>query len=123
MRRVVIGIFTAIVVVILFMVLCTFVKRPYETVLLLRFGRLIDEQQQSRIAYNWFFKMPTDSIVRIDKRLHLYTGPLQQVATSNREPISVRTFAAWRIVDPIKFYQTTGGSDQKAKDIIDQKMR
>jgi len=123
MRRVVIGIFTAIVVLILLMVLCTFVKRPYETVLLLRFGRLIDEQDQSRIAYNWFMKMPTDSIVRIDRRLHLYTGPLQQVATSNKEPISVRTFAAWRIVDPVKFYKTTGGSDQKAQDIIDQKMR
>jgi len=123
MRRVVIGIFTAIVVGILLIVLCTFVKRSYETVLLVRFGRLIPEQDQSRLAYNWFLKMPTDSIVRIDRRLHLYTGPLQQVATGNKEPISVRTFAAWRIVDPEKFYRTTGGSDQKARDIIDQKMR
>jgi membrane protease subunit HflC len=123
MRRLVIGVFTVIVIGILFVVLCTFVKRPYETVLLVRFGSLVDESRHVRIAYNWYFKLPTDSVVPIDRRLHLYTGPLQQVATSNREPISVRTFAAWRIIDPVKFYQTTGGSDQKAQAIIDQKMR
>lgn len=123
MRRFVIGLFAVIVVMILFVVLCTFVKRPYEEVLLVRFGSLVDKSRHVKLAYNWYFKFPTDTVVPIDQRLHLYTGPLQQVATAGREPISVRTFAAWRIVEPVKFYQTTGGSDQKARDIIDQKMR
>src|SRR5579862_2331637 len=102
MRRLIIGIFSAIVLAILFVVLCTFVRRPYEQVLLDRFGNLIGENQQVRLMYHWYFKMPTDSVVRIDNRLHLYTGPLQQVATKKHEPISVRTFAAWHIVDPVK---------------------
>ena len=37
MRRLVIGLFVAVVVGVLFVVLCTYVKRPYETVLLNRF--------------------------------------------------------------------------------------
>ncbi len=123
MRRVIIGVFTAVVLAILFVVLCTYVRRPYEEVLLNRFGTLIGQDRQARIAYNWYFKLPTDSVVRIDTRLHLYTGPLQQMATANKEPISIRTFAAWHIVDPVKFYQTTGGgSDQRAKEIMEQKL-
>jgi membrane protease subunit HflC len=123
MRRAIIGIFTAIVLLILFMVLCTFIKRPYEVVLLDRFGRIIPENEQAHLMYNWYFKMPTDSVVRIDKRLHLYTGSLQQIATRNKEPISIRTFAAWHIVDPTKFYYTTGGSDEKAREIMELKLQ
>ena len=46
MKRVVIGIFSAVVLFILFVVLCTFVQRPYEEVLLDRFGTLIPQSQQ-----------------------------------------------------------------------------
>lgn len=124
MRRALIGIISAIVLVVLFIVLCTFVKRPYETILLERFGGLVDEQHQVRIMYNWFLKLPTDRVVPIDRRLHLYTGPLQQLTTSQKESISIRTFAAWRISDPVLFYKATnGGSDQRARDIIEQKLQ
>jgi membrane protease subunit HflC len=122
MRRAVIAVFTAVVIVILFLVLCTFVRRPYERVLLVRFGRLIEDKDQARLAYNWYFKMPTDSVVRIDTRLHLYNGPLQEVPTKEKQTISVRAFAAWKIVDPVKFYNTTTGSDQEAQSRIAQRM-
>jgi membrane protease subunit HflC len=120
MRRVIIGIFTAVVLLVLFVVLCTFVKRPYERVLLVRFGTPIEDAAQARLCYNWFLKLPTDNVVRFDNRLHLYTGPLQEVVTAGKEPISIRTFAAWRIVNPMLFYKQTGGSDEKAQGIIEQ---
>jgi membrane protease subunit HflC len=123
MRRIVIGLFTFLVVFVLFVVLCTFVRRPYETVLINRFGNLIGEQEQVRLMYNWYFKLPTDRVERIDTRLHLYSSPLLQVTTAGREPISIRTFAAWHIVDPMKFYRTTGGSDQRAKEIMETKLQ
>src|SRR5579884_799094 len=98
MRRIVIGIFTAVVLVIAFLVLCTFVRRPYEYVLLDRFGTIIDQDHQTRIvpAYNWYFKLPTDSVVRIDTRIHMYTSPMKEVVTTGSETLSVRTYAAWR---------------------------
>src|SRR5271170_3624243 len=122
MRRVVIGTFTVVVLTIVFLVLCTFVRRPYERVLLDRFGHIVDQDQQARIMYNWYFKLPTDSVIRIDTRLHMYTSPLWEVVTAGSESISVRTYAAWRIVDPVKFYQTTTGSDTRARQIMEQKI-
>jgi modulator of FtsH protease HflC len=115
MRKVILGVIGGAVALVLLIVLCTFVKRPYEKVLLYRFGALIDEDQQSRIMYNWYWKLPTDKVVPFDNRLHLYTGALVEATTANSEPISVRAFAAWRIVDARKFYTTTGGSDETAQ--------
>lgn len=123
MRKVILGIFGSVVLLILFVVLCTYVRRPYEKVLLLRFGSLIEDKDQARICYNWYLKFPTDSVERFDTRLHLYTGPLKEMPTQGKELISVRTFAAWRIVDPQKFYKNTGGSDEKAQAMIDQIMQ
>ncbi len=62
------------------------------------------------------------SVVRMDTRLHMYTSPLQEVVTAGSEPISVRTYAAWRIMDPVKFYKTTTGNDDRAKQIMGQKI-
>jgi membrane protease subunit HflC len=120
MRRMMIGIFTAAVLLVLFVVLCTFVRRPYEKVLLNRFGSLIEENSQWRLCYNWYLKLPTDGVLRFDTRLHLYPGPLKEMPTAGSELVSVRTFAAWRIVDPVKFYKNTGGSDERAQSMIDQ---
>jgi len=123
MRRLVISIVTAVVLLVLFVVLFTFVRRPYESVLLDRFGTLIPESQQVRLAYNWYLKMPSDTVVRVDQRLHLYQGPLQEVITKAAAPISVQTYAAWRIVDPVKFYKKTSGSDHAAETTIDARIR
>jgi modulator of FtsH protease HflC len=122
MKRIVIGIFSAIVLFILFVVLCTFVRKPYEEVLLDRFGSLIPEGQQARIMYNWYFKLPFDSVIRIDTRLHLKTLPLKEFVTAGRNPVNVRTFAVWRIVDPVAFRQKASGSDDVAEQIMEQRL-
>jgi membrane protease subunit HflC len=122
MRRFVISLFVIAVVGVLFVVLCTFVKRPYEAVLLNRFGHLIPEKDQTHIAYGWYFKLPTDSVIRMDQRIHLFPNVLQEIPTSGSETISVRAFAAWRIADPVKFYQTTQASDTKAQQLLSQKI-
>jgi modulator of FtsH protease HflC len=122
MRRLVIILFSVVVIGILFLVLCTFVKKPYETVLLIRFGKVIEEQDQTRLAYNWYFKYPSDTVERMDTRLHLFTSPLQQTVTAGAEPISIQAFAAWRIVDPKKFHNTIQASDEQAKRTIGQKL-
>ena len=122
MRRTVIGVFTAIVLVILFLVLCTYVRKPYEYVLLDRFGHIIDQNQQTRIMYNWYLKLPTDSVIPIDTRLHMDTTPLQEVVTGGGDSISVQAYAAWKITDPVQFYVSTAGSDTRAKQIMEQKL-
>ncbi|MCL2648139.1 MAG: SPFH domain-containing protein [Phycisphaerales bacterium] len=117
MRRPIIFFFSAVVLAILFVVLCTFVRRPYERILLYRFGNLITQEHQTRIlpGYNWYLKLPTDGVIRVDTRLHLFYTPLQQINTKGSQSISVRTYAAWRIVDPLTFYKTTGTDENLQK--------
>ena len=122
MRRIVITALSIVVVAVLFFVLCTFIRRPYERILLVRFGKIIPEKDQAQLVYNLYFKWPTDKVVPIDKRLHLYTSPLKQAVTGSKDLIAVRMFAAWRIKDPELFYNTTDGSDSRAMDIIGQKI-
>ena len=122
MRRFIIAAISVVVLAVLFFVLCTFIRRPYERILLVRFGAIVKEKDQTQLVYNLYFKWPTDRVVPIDQRMHLYTSPLKQVRMGSKESISVRTFAAWRIEDPEKFYNTTGGSDSRAMDIIGQKI-
>lgn len=123
MRRSAIVILSIITVLVLFVVLCTYRVRPYETVVLNRFGRVVPPEEQTRIAYGWHFCWPTDKVVRLDRRLHLHETALVQWTTSDSKPISIRAFAAWQIADPKVFYERFVGSDDQAQNILDGKIR
>jgi modulator of FtsH protease HflC len=118
MKKTILGIFAGIVLVTLFVVLCTFVRRPYERILIDRFGDLKVVPDKGTIAYNWYFKLPTDNIVRIDTRLHVLALPFKEFNTKNREPLMVRAYLVWRINDPLKFRQKAGGSDEQAERLM-----
>jgi len=114
MRRIILSIFSVLVVMTLFLVLCTFRVRPYEIVLINRFGTIIESP--NNIAYGWCLCYPTDRLVRLDKRLHVYQSNLEEMQMSG-ETISVRVFAAWQI-QPGKasvFNKRFQGSDEKAQ--------
>ena len=113
MRKLVITFLALVVFAVLFVVLCTFRVRPYENVVLDRFGQVIDKP--AKICYGWYLCYPTDKVVRMDNRLHIYQSTLQQLATRRGDSISVRAFAAWQISDPHKFYRTLKGSDETAQ--------
>jgi len=118
MRRPAIIILSIAVALVLFLVLCTFRVRPYETAILNRFGKAVPESDQVTLAYGWRLCWPTDNVIRLDKRLHLLPSQLTQVAAKNGETISVQSFAAWRISDPAAFYNTFRGSDATAQQVI-----
>jgi len=121
MRRVAIAVLAVVVAVVLFVVLFTFRGRQYEWVMLNRFGKLVENP--TTIAYGWHLCWPTDRVVRLDKRLHLYQSALEQTGTGGRETLSVQVFAAWRITEPVRFYQSMGGgSDVEAQKVINTKV-
>lgn len=120
MRRISIIILSFVVLLVLFFTLCTFKERPYEKVVLDRFGRVIESPV--RIAYGWYLCLPTDKVVRLDTRLHLYQSSMRQIATRNKEPIAVKVFAAWQISEPSLFYRSFKGSDIDAQAFIDGKI-
>jgi membrane protease subunit HflC len=108
------------VVAILFLELCTFVAKPYQTVLLNRFGKII--AKPTRIAYNWYLCWPTDGIIRLDNRLHLYQSANREVTTRAGEPIAIRSFALWHIVNPVLYYQRLPGGTPEVQRYLEQKI-
>ena len=120
MRRTSIIVLSVVTLAVLFVVLCTYTKRPYEAIVLDRFGKIVDNP--TNIAYGWYLKWPTDSVVRLDTRLHLHQTMLSQVVMAGGEPISVKAFAAWRIVNPVLFYKRFQGSDEAAANQLDTKV-
>lgn len=58
-----------------------------------------------------YFKIPFYEDARyIDKRLLSLDSPEQEVITANQKRLVVDAFARYRIVDPLKFVQSAGGS-------------
>lgn len=123
MRQLAIIILSIVTMVVLFFVLGTFRVRYYEEVIVSRFGRLVPLQEQPHLAYGWYLCWPTDTIVRMDKRLHLYRGDLRQLSTQDSQPISVLAFAAWWIENPPLFYERFGGSDERASVALNDAMQ
>jgi modulator of FtsH protease HflC len=73
------------------------------------------------------FKLPVlQEVRRFDKRWLEYSGDANEIPTKDKKYIWVDTYARWRIVDPLRFYQAVGderGGQSRLDDIIDGKTR
>jgi modulator of FtsH protease HflC len=73
------------------------------------------------------FKVPLMQLVhRFDKRWLEFEGSPNQIPTKDKKYIWVETYARWRIVDPLKFYQNVGderGAQSRLDDVIDGQTR
>ncbi|HEY2444826.1 MAG TPA: protease modulator HflC [Rhizomicrobium sp.] len=76
---------------------------PTEQVLVLQFDAplkvVTDEGLHSKIPW-------MQSIQVIDRRLLSLEAPAEEVITQDKKRIVVDAFARWRIIDPLRFYQT-----------------
>ena len=73
------------------------------------------------------FKLPFIQNVRtFDKRLFSWDGDPNQIPTRGEQFISIDTTARWRIVDPLKFYESvedSRGAQLRLNDILDSVVR
>ena len=73
------------------------------------------------------FRVPLVRLVhRFDKRWLEFEGSPNQIPTKDKKYIWVETYARWRIIDPLKFYQNVGderGAQSRLDDIIDGQTR
>jgi membrane protease subunit HflC len=107
--------FIAIVAVIAFLVVATastFTVQQTEQALVLRFGDpvagrgLITEP-------GLHFKFPfIENVVYLDNRILDVEAPKQEVLASDNNRLDVDSFLRYRIVDPLKFYQTVGTTER-----------
>lgn len=86
----------------------TFIVTQTEQALVLRFGQPV-EGRGLVIEPGLHFKIPfIENVVLLDKRILNLEMPKQEVLASDNTRIDVDAFLRYRIVDPLKFYQSVG---------------
>jgi membrane protease subunit HflC len=59
------------------------------------------------------FKVPfIDSVISIDKRILDLEVPAQEIIASDQKRLVISSFARYRVLDPLKFYQAVGSVDE-----------
>lgn len=95
-----------------------------EQVLITQFGRPVG---QAITDAGLHFRTPfIQKIHRFEKRLLEHDGDKTEIPTGDKKFIELDTFARWRIVDPLVFYQSVRdeyGAKEKLDDIIESETR
>ena len=95
-----------------------------EQVVITQFGKSIGS---AKTAPGLYFKIPVIQQANFfPKNLLEWDGDAGQVPTLDKTFITVDTFARWKIVDPLKFFQTVNnviGAQARLDDIIDPAVR
>jgi membrane protease subunit HflC len=112
------------VVAILFVFTAAYVVDETEQVVVTQFGKVVGTPKTESGLY---FKIPfIQNATYFPKNLLEWDGDPGQIPTLDKTYIWVDTFARWRIVDPIKFFQTvnnTTSAQGRLDDIIDPAVR
>ena len=73
------------------------------------------------------YKIPLiDSVIHIDKRILDLENPAQEVIASDQKRLVVDAFARYKIVEPLKFYQTVGsveGANSRLSTLLNSALR
>jgi membrane protease subunit HflC len=85
-----------------------FTVHQTQQVLITQFGEPIRVIREPGLAV----KLPfIQSVITVDRRLLDYDAPGQEVILGDQRRVVVDTFTRYRIVDPLRFYQTVGATE------------
>ncbi len=106
------GILVAAVILLILLAASTFTVQQTEQALVLRFGEPVAGRG---LVTNpgLHFKLPfIENVIYLDNRILDLEAPKQEVLASDNTRIEVDSFLRYKIVDPLKFYQTVGSVDR-----------
>lgn len=103
MKRVTIITLVVLAAIIIVGFASTYTVHQTEQALVLQFG----EPKRVVTEAGLKFKLPfVQNVVKIDKRLLAYDGPAEEIIASDQKRLVVDTFTRFKIIDPLKFFQT-----------------
>jgi membrane protease subunit HflC len=82
-----------------------FIVHQTEQVLVTRFGQPVRIVRDPGLTVKW----PWESVIVMDRRLLDYEGPREEVILGDQRRLVVDSFTRYRVVDPLLYFQTTGG--------------
>ena len=85
---------------------CAFTVDEREHALKFKFGQIVRADYQPGLH----FKLPiANNIVKLPKQILTIDTPPEEVITAEKKTVFVDFFLKWRIVEPVKYYVSTGG--------------
>ena len=98
--------------------LACFQVTEWQQAVVLQFGKPIRTVSEPGI----YFKTPlVQNVMFFEKRLLEYDATSKELITQDKQQLVVDNYSRWRIIDPLKFYQTVGtlsGAQSRLDDII-----
>ncbi|OED87257.1 protease modulator HflC [Vibrio crassostreae] len=114
-----------LVVTIALLLMSVFVIQEGERGMVIRFGRVLDDNGVSRIYEpGLHFKLPMfDRVKVLDARIQTMDGRSDRFVTSEKKDVLIDTYAKWRIADFGRFYLSTGGGNiMTAEALLERKV-
>jgi membrane protease subunit HflC len=106
------GAIAVIVVLVIVALASAFTVEQTEQAIVLRFGEPVAGRGLVTTP-GLHFKYPfIENVVFLDNRILVVEAPKQEVLASDNNRLDVDSFLRYRIVDPLKFYQTVGSPDR-----------
>ncbi|MBF0194588.1 MAG: protease modulator HflC [Magnetococcales bacterium] len=100
-----------------------FTIHQIEQAIVIQLGKLVKPITEPGLH----FKLPMiQEVYKFDKRLLVFDQDPQEILSSDKKNLKVDNYARWRIVDPLKFYQTVrneAGASARLNDIIYSNIR
>lgn len=120
MRRTLIILLTTVFVLMLLGYTATFSVRYTESAVLTTFGRASEGDIKSNAGLYFKWPYPIQSVTTYDTRQRVAQGKLEQQQTADDQAITVECFATWKVIDPLKFFQSFSNTGARAADHLEK---
>jgi membrane protease subunit HflC len=118
------GLIVVLAIIVIAVFSAAYVVDETEQVVITQFGRAVGD---AKIEPGLYFKIPIIQQANyFPKNLQAWDGDPGQIPTLDKTFIVVDSFARWKIVDPLKFFETVNnmtGALGRLDDIIDSSVR
>jgi membrane protease subunit HflC len=118
-----IGMIIIIVIITATLAASLFTVDETEQVIVTQLGKFVREVKQPGLH----FRVPLiQGVHRFEARVMEYDAAAAKIITDDKKHLVIDNYARWKIIDPLKFYQTVGnefGAQSRLDDIVFSEMR
>ncbi|MHC4616555.1 MAG: protease modulator HflC [Planctomycetota bacterium] len=106
MKNVAITILIVLLVAAMGLYLVAFQVRETESALVMTFGKPTRQITDPNLYFKW--PAPIQRVYKFDSRMRVLEGDPIETTTKGAVPIIVRTYAVWKIAEPLQFFNAVG---------------
>ncbi|MCH7557213.1 MAG: protease modulator HflC [Planctomycetes bacterium] len=123
MNKKLVGMIVIVVIIVVVLSASLFTIDETEQAIVTQLGKFIKEVKQPGLH----FKIPLiQAVHKFEARVLEYDAAAAKIITDDKKHLVIDNYARWKIIDPLKFYQTVGnefGAQSRLDDIVFSEMR